>query len=674
MAAKEKSRDSASKPSSKAKKPVKKKATADAKKRTKTKSVDKKNTGKKTSDNSKTKKSHEFKAETKQLLDLVIHSLYSNKDIFLRELISNSSDALDKLRFEALKDNKLYEKDTELSIKVSVDDKNNTLTVSDNGIGMSDTEIMDAIGTIAKSGTREYLAKLDKKQLSDTNLIGQFGVGFYAAFMVADKVTVLSRKAGLTASKGVKWESEGIGNFTTETINKESRGTDVILHLNEDSKEYLNNGKLKSIITKYSDYIPWPIIMDKENVEDKDKKEDRTSEKVNKAKSIWNLESSKLKDENYQEFYKTLTNDYDNPLLWSHNKVEGKYQYTMLLYIPKHAPYNMNQEGANKGLKLFVQKVFIMDNAEAFIPNYLRFVRGVIDSSDLPLNVSREILQGNKLVSTIKTAVTKKILSLLEKTTKDEKQYETFWGAFGNVLKEGIMEDPDNKEKIAGLLRFTSTIDINQQGAVSLDEYISQMKEGQKNIYYLTVDSLNKAEDNPHLEYPKKQGIEVLILHDKIDQWVTSSLHEYKGKTLKSIDKGIDDIIEENKEELEDLKNEKSELTKKIKEALKEQVKDVCLTNQLTDSPARLIGTAQSMGFDMQQIMPGGMPNMYSNQATLEVNHEHPVIQKLETIEDTKAFESWSQVIYNQALLAQGGQLNKPSAFVKSLSEALLSA
>lgn len=623
------------------------------------------------------KETFAFQTEVKQLLHLVVHSLYSNKEIFLRELISNASDALDKLRFEALSHKAWYENDPDLKIKVEVDEKEGIITVSDNGIGMSREEVIEHIGTIAKSGTKDYLAKLNKTQLKNANFIGQFGVGFYSIFMVADKVTLKTRRAGLAATEGVLWESSGEeGAFTMESILKESRGTEIVLHIKPEEKEFLNRWRLRSIITKYADHVSWPIVILQEAKEDtdKDKITDNKEEVVNKATALWTLPKSKIKEDDYKAFYKHIAHDYDEPLIWSHHRVEGNQQYTTLLFIPKHAPYDLFQPNGKHGLKLYVQRVYIMDEAESFLPNYLRFVKGIVDSSDLPLNVSRELLQNNPLVETIKSAVTKKVLTMLEKLSQEPDNYQLFWKEFGKVLKEGLVEDTTNRDTLAKLLRFNSTLHDNPEQPISLDDYLSRMKEKQDKIYYLTSESLHKAKYSPHLEYFKSQGIEVLLLCDRVDEWVMSHLNEYQGKSLQSIAKGtLDNPADEaSVKALDEFKEKMADLIKRIQDLLKDHVKEVRLTNRLTDSPACLVVNDHEMGLEMQRLLKASGQLLPSSKPILEMNPYHPLIQKLDSMTDMKQFENYAWMLYDQAILAEGGQLENPGLFVKRLNEALL--
>ena len=622
-----------------------------------------------------------FQTEAKQLLKLMIHSLYSNKEIFLRELISNASDAADKLRFEGLTDAALYESDSELNIRVSFDADAGTLTIADNGIGMSRQEVIDHIGTIAKSGTREFFDSLTGDQAKDANLIGQFGVGFYSAFIVADHVTLTTRRAGLTAEHGVRWESAGEGDYTLEMVNKETRGTEITLHLRQDDKEMLNGMQLRTTIRKYSDHITLPILMKKEEWSQEDQKtnvldEDET---INQASALWARSKSEITEEQYNEFYKHVAHDFEPPLAYVHAKVEGKQEYTQLLYIPSRAPFDMFDREHRHGIKLYVQRVFIMDDAEKLLPNYLRFVRGVIDSNNLPLNVSREILQESKDIETIRAGMVKKVLGLIESLSKKEddegkEKFKTFWKEFGQVLKEGVGEDFNNRERVAKLLRFVSTHDETDEQSVSLSDYVTRMKEGQDKIYYVTADSLNAAKSSPHLEVFRKKEIEVLLLSERVDEWLTSNLNEFDGKQLQSVAKGSLDLgeleDEAEKEEREKEAGEYQSLIDKMKEVLGEQVKDVRVTLRLTESPACLVADANDMSANLERMLKSAGQNIPHSKPIFEINPHHPMVKRLKT-EDTH-FSDWTHLLFDQALLAEGGQLDDPSAFVKRLNELLL--
>lgn len=622
-----------------------------------------------------------FQAEANQLLKLMIHSLYSNKEIFLRELISNASDAADKLRFEGLSDAALYESDPDLKIRIAYDKTARTITVTDNGIGMSRQEVINNIGTIAKSGTREFFNSLTGDQAKDAHLIGQFGVGFYSAFIIADKVTLTSRRAGLTAEHGVRWESSGEGEYTLETLEKKERGTEIILHLREGEDELLNSFKLRSIIRKYSDHITLPIVMKKEVWDDESKEyqisdEDET---INQASAIWARPKSEITQEQYDEFYKHVAHDFEPPLAHVHARVEGKQEYIQLLYIPAHAPFDLFDREHRHGLKLYVKRVFIMDDAEKLLPGYLRFVRGIIDSNDLPLNVSREILQESKDIDSIRAGSVKKILGLIgdlatsEKSEEQEK-FKVFWREFGQVLKEGIAEDVSNRERIAKLLRFTSTYDEREEQTVSLDDYIARMKPEQEKIYYITADGLKAAQSSPHLEIFRKKGIEVLLLHDRIDEWLVANLSEYAGKSLQSIAKGNLDLgkleDEEEKKEQEKEADDFQELTAKMKEVLGEQVKDVRVTFRLTESPACLVADTHDMSGNLERLLKSAGQKIPDSKPFLEINPHHPMVQRLK-YEEAK-FADWSRILFDQALLAEGGQLDDPAGFVKRLNDLLL--
>jgi molecular chaperone HtpG len=620
-----------------------------------------------------------FQAEVKQLLHLMVHSLYGNKEIFLRELISNASDACDHLRFEALADTALWENDPDLKIRVSFDKAARTLSVSDNGVGMSRDEVISNIGTIAKSGTREFFQSLTGDQAKDAHLIGQFGVGFYSSFIVADKVTLVTRRAGMGAEHGVRWESAGQGEYTLETVAREGRGTEVILHLREGEDELLSGLRLRSILRKYSDHITIPILMKKEEW-DKDKGEQVTKdedEQINQASALWARPKSEITDEQYQEFYKHVGHDFDAPLAWTHARVEGKQEYTLLLYLPAHAPFDLWDREHRHGVKLYVQRVFIMDDAKQLMPAYLRFVRGVIDSNDLPLNVSREILQESKTVEAIRAGCVKRVLSLLEDLAENDKdKYATVWKEFGRVLKEGVAEDHANKERIAKLLRFSSTREEKEDETVSLADYVSRMKEGQDKIYYITADSLGAARSSPHLEIFRKKSVEVLLMHDRIDEWVMANLPEFEGKKLQSVAKGDLDLgkleDEAEKKEQEREAGEFKELTDKIGRVLGEKVKEVRVTHRLTDSPACLVADPSAMSTNLERLLKAAGHEVPETKPTLEVNPHHPLVQALKYESDEKRFADWSYILFDQAVLAEGGQLAEPGAFVKRLNELML--
>jgi len=622
-----------------------------------------------------TKETLGFQAEVKQLLQLMIHSLYSNREIFLRELVSNASDACDKLRFEALANAGLFESDPDLKIKVGYDSTARTLTIADNGIGMSREEVVNNLGTIAKSGTREFFQALTGDQQKDAHLIGQFGVGFYSSFIVADRVTVLTRRAGLAANQGVRWESAGAGEFSIEMIDKPARGTEITLHLKEGQDDLLSGWKLREILRKYSDHIVQPIVMKKEAWKDGAQVVTDEDETVNKASALWARPKSEIKDEEYTEFYKHVGHDFEAPLAWTHGRVEGRTEYTQLLYVPAHAPFDLWDRQQRHGVKLYVRRVFIMDDAEQLLPVYLRFVRGVVDSSDLPLNVSREILQESKDIEAIRAGCTKKVLGLLDDLAQNRKEdYAKFWGEFGRVLKEGIGEDPANRDKIAGLLRFASTHLDTSEESVSLADYSSRMKEGQDKIYYVTADGFTAAQHSPHLEIFRKKGIEVLLLSDRVDEWVLGHLTEFEGKSLQSVAKGGLDLgkLEDEAEKKAQAEQADAfgELTGKIKTSLGERVKDVRVTHRLTDSPACLVADEHDLGGNLARLLKAAGQNVPSSKPILEINPDHPVVQRLKYEE--KRFDDWSAVLFDQALLAEGGQLEDPAGFVKRVNALML--
>lgn len=636
-----------------------------------------------------------FQAEVKQLLHLVTHSLYSNKEIFLRELISNSADACDKLRFLALSDDSLYENDEALWIKVYFDADAKTITIKDNGVGMNRDEVIANLGTIAKSGTREFLAQLTGDQAKDANLIGQFGVGFYSAFVVADKVIVRTRRAGVSQEEGVQWESSADGEYTVSNVTLPQRGTEITLHIKEDDTEFLDNFRLRNIITKYSDHILLPIYMEKTSTSSTDEEETNANdsqpkeeEVVNKATALWTLPKKDIKDEEYKELYKHITHDYSEPLVWSHNVVEGKLEYTTLLYIPERAPFDLWHRDHRYGLKLYAKRVFIMDNAEQLLPNYLRFVRGIVDSKDLPLNVSREILQSNKVIDSMRSAIVKRVLSVLENMAQnDQEKYTKFWSAFGQVMKEGLIEDASNQEEIAKLLRFATTNENSSSQSVSLDDYVSRMLTGQDKIYYITAESYITAKNSPHLEIFNKKGIEVLLLTDKIDEWMLSGLMEYQGKKLQSVAKGDTDISnilsknndensdndEANKQNEELDSNELESMVKQIKESLGDKVKDVKISSRLTESPVCLVASEDDMSANLQRIMMAAGQNIPRSKQILEINPKHPLIIRLKNEADDQKFGEWSNLLFEQAMVAEGAQLDDPASFVKRLNKLLLS-
>jgi molecular chaperone HtpG len=623
-----------------------------------------------------------FQAEVNQLLHLVTHSLYSNKEIFLRELISNSSDAADKLRFEAISDSALFEKDPELKLWLSFDKNARTITIRDNGIGMSREEVIDNIGTIAKSGTREFLNNLSKDQAKDTQLIGQFGVGFYSAYVVADKVTVLTRRAGMQSDQGVKWESDGLGTFTIENIERPERGTEIILHLKKEEDEFLDGYRLRNIVKKYSDHILLPIVMEREvEVSSEDANEGEAPQKrleeevVNQAKALWTLPKSQITDEQYRELYNHISHDFEEPLAWTHNKVEGRLDYTNLLFIPKRAPFDMFNRDSRYGLKLYVQRVFIMDDAEHLLPAYLRFVRGIVDSNDLPLNVSREILQNDKVIEQIKTACTRRVLDLLESMETNEKEkYTEFWSQFGTVLKEGPAEDYANRERVAKLFRFSSTYSDSPEQSVSLTDYISRMNSDQEKIYYVTAETFNACKNSPHLEIFRKKGIEVIFMTDRVDEWLVAHLTEFEGKKLQSVTKGDIEFSGSEEEKAEEQKLEKDfdSVLKQIKDSLGEsKVKEIRLTHRLTDSPACLVSEENEMSAHLQRMLKAAGQNYMDSKPILEVNPKHPFIIRLKTEQDDENFARWAHVIFDSALLAEGGQLEDPGTYVKRLNQLL---
>ena len=622
-----------------------------------------------------------FQAEVKQLLQLMIHSLYSNKEIFLRELVSNASDAADKLRFEAINNGSLFEDDPELKIKVSFDKAARTITISDNGIGMNRDEAISHLGTIAKSGTKEFFSRLSGDQQKDAALIGQFGVGFYSGFIIADRITVETRRAGTPASEGVRWESEGAGDFSIEQITKPGRGTDIILHLREGEDEFLSAWQLKSIIRKYSDHISLPILMNKEEW-DEEKKETVQKdelETVNQASALWTRSKSEVTPEQYEEFYKHVSHDFGAPLAYTHNRVEGRSEYTQLLYIPARAPFDLWDRNKRGGIKLYVKRVFIMDDAEQLMPVYLRFVKGVIDSADLPLNVSREILQESRDVRAIRDGSAKRVLSLLEELANSEDQaqkdkYTTFWTEFGQVLKEGIGEDAANKERIAKLLRFASTHNDSDVQNVSLADYVARMKEGQDKIYYVTAETWQAAKNSPHLEIFRKKGVEVLLLTDRVDEWMLSFLTEFEGKELASVAKGGLDLgqleNEAEKKQHEETQAEFKELVEKMKTALGDKAKEVRVTFRLTDSPACLVADENELSGNLVRMLKAAGQAAPESKPTLEINPDHPLVQRLKYEE--ARFDDWSHILYDQALLAEGGALADPASFVKRLNDMLL--
>jgi len=629
-----------------------------------------------------------FQTEVKHLLHLMIHSLYSNKEIFLRELISNGSDAADKLRFEALGNDSLYEGDSELNIHIDFDEKQKTITVSDNGIGMTRSEVQEHIGTIAKSGTKQFFERLTGDQSKDSELIGQFGVGFYSAFIVADKVILTTRKAGTPATEAVRWESTGDGDYTIETVEKPSRGTEIVLHLKEGEEDFLNGWRLRSIVKKFSDHISLPIVMSKDIPAEKDEEGNETAparvedETVNSASALWTKSKEDISEESYAEFYKHVSHDFQEPLTHIHSKVEGTNEYTLLLYVPSRAPFDLWDRDAKHGVKLYIRKVFITDDAEQLMPRYLRFIRGVIDADSLPLNVSREILQQSKQISTIKAGAVKKVLGLLENLAEnDAEKYQKFWEQFGNVIKEGPIEDFKNKEAVAKLLRFSSTHTDSKTQNVSLDDYISRMKEGQEKIYFVTADSFAAAKNSPHLEIFRKKGIEVLLLSDRIDEWLVSSLSDYNDKHLQSIAKGELDLekfdTEEDKKHQEEINQDFESVLKQIKEVLADKVSEVRVSHRLTDSPACLVTGAYDMSLNMERIMKEAgqnlnmMGGMGGSKPIFEINPDHALVKAIKNEQDDARFADITHILFDQAILSEGGQLEDPSAFVHKLNSLL---
>lgn len=620
-----------------------------------------------------------FQAEIEQLLQLMIHSLYSNKEIFLRELISNASDAADKLRFERMRDPLLATEDPDLKIEVDFDKTSRTLHIRDNGIGMTREEVIEHLGTIAKSGTKEFLNTLTGDKSKDAKLIGQFGVGFYSAFIVADKVEVLTRKAGQPESAGVKWVSSGKADYSLETVNKPDRGTEVILHLKPEEEEFLNAWQLRRIITKYSDHITLPIWMKKEapplkEGEEKAEQDGPQYEVVNQATALWTLPKAEIKDDQYRSLYQHISHDFEPPLTWSHNKVEGKLEYTYILYIPKQAPFDLYHMNKARGLKLYVQRVFIMDDAEQFLPNYLRFVRGIIDSNDLPLNVSRELLQSSRQIDSMRSAVVKRVLGMLENMAKSEPDnYQTFWKAFGQVMKEGPAEDFANRNQIAKLLRFSSTHTDSSEQTVSLEDYLARMPSEQKHIYYVSAESFNAAKNSPHLEIFRKKNIEVLLLSDRVDEWLMSHLQEFEGKTFQSVSRGNLDLGESSDNAVsEEEKTRLDSLTQAVQTVLGDKVKSVRLSQRLTDSPACVVIDEHDMSPQMLKLMQAAGQSLPAQKPILELNPKHGMFQKLEAAQNTDAFSDWTQLIFDQAILAEGGQLDNPALFVKRLNQLLL--
>ena len=622
-----------------------------------------------------------FQTEVKHLLHLMIHSLYSNKEIFLRELISNGSDAADKLRFNALSDDGLYEGNSELAIRIGFDKEERTVTISDSGVGMTREEVQDHIGTIAKSGTKQFFERMTGDEAKDSELIGQFGVGFYSAFIVADKVTLTTRKAG--EKEAVRWESAGEGDYTIESVEKESRGTEIVLHLKEGEDEFLDGFRLRSIVKKFSDHISLPIIMDQEIPAETNEEGEETApariedEVVNSASALWTKSKDEISDEEYNEFYKHVGHDFQDPLTHVHSKVEGTNEYTLLLYVPARAPFDMWDRDAKHGVKLYIRKVFITDDAEQLMPRYLRFVRGVIDADSLPLNVSREILQQSKQISTIKAGAVKKVLGLLKTMAKDAEVYEKFWKEFGNVIKEGVIEDHKNKDAVAKLLRFSSTHTDNEKQDVALADYVERMQEGQDKIYYVTADSFSAAKNSPHLEIFRKKGIEVILMADRVDEWLISNLTEFDGKQLQSVAKGELDLdkldSEEDKKEKEETSKDFESVLKQMKEVLGDKVSEVRITNRLTDSPACLVTGDNDMSLNMERIMKEAgqsmnMMGMGGSKPIFEINPEHALVTSIKNEQDDERFADIANILFDQAILSEGGQLDDPSAFVHKLN------
>ncbi|HET8711659.1 MAG TPA: molecular chaperone HtpG [Spongiibacteraceae bacterium] len=627
-----------------------------------------------------------FQTEAKQLLHLMIHSLYSNKEVFLRELISNASDAADKLRFEALSNPSLFENDPDLKVTITFDADKKTITISDNGIGMSREDVISHLGTIARSGTAEFLKNLSGDQKKDSQLIGQFGVGFYSAFIVADRVEVFTRRAGMPAEQGVHWESKGEAEFSVEPFTKSDRGTSVVLHLRADDAEFADNWRIRSVVKKYSDHISIPVLMQKPQFETNEDGSEKTAEEkaaapefeaINTATALWTRARNEVSDDEYKEFYKHISHDFEEPSTWSHNKVEGKQEYTSLLFVPKRAPFDMWNRDKPRGVKLYVQRTFIMDEAEQFLPLYLRFIKGVVDSSDLPLNVSREILQQSPQVEAMRSALTKRVLDMLEKLAKSEpEKYQEFWAEFGEVLKEGPAEDFSNKEKIAKLLRFSTTHTNSEKQDQSLDDYIARMKEGQEKIYYIAAENFNTAANSPHLEVFRKKGIEVLLLSDRVDEWLMGHLSEFAGKQLQDVGKGELDLgkleDESEKEEKEKLEKEHQSLLERAQKALEGHVEKVRVTNRLTDSPACLVVGQYDMGAQMRRILEAAGQKVPDNKPILELNPTHPLVIKLDHESDEDRFADLIEVLFDQAHLAEGGQLKDPAAYVRKLNKLLL--
>ena len=629
-----------------------------------------------------TRETRGFQTEAKQLLHLMIHSLYSNREIFLRELISNAADAADKLRFEALADGSLYEDDPDLAIRIDLDADAKTITITDNGIGMSRDEAIEHLGTIAKSGTAEFLSRLSGDQKKDSKLIGQFGVGFYSAFIVADKVRVESRRADQPAEAGVLWESQGEAEYIVETITRPQRGTSITLFLKGDAEEFADGWRIRNIVKKYSDHIALPVIMRKEALaaaegDDEQEAAEPQDETVNNATALWTRSRSDITEDEYKAFYKHVSHDFREPLVWSHNKVEGKLEYTSLLYIPENAPFDLWQREANRGLKLYVQRTFIMDDAEQFLPLYLRFVKGVVDSNDLSLNVSREILQQDPAVDSMRSALTKRVLDMLAKLAKSEpEKYQKFWGQFGQVLKEGPAEDFGNRDKIAELFRFATTHKDSELQDQSLADYVGRMVEGQQKIYFVAADNFTTARNSPHLEVFRKKGVEVLLLSDRVDEWMIGQLHEFDGKPFQDVARGALDLgdldQEEDRQAREKLAEENQSLVERVKTVLAEQVEAVRVTDRLTESPACLVVGEYDMGAQMRRIMAAAGQNLPASKPILELNPQHPLVRKLDGESSETRFADLAHVLYDQAQLASGDQLSDPAAYVRRLNKLLL--
>ncbi len=616
-----------------------------------------------------------FQAEVKQLLRLMIHSLYSHKEIFLRELISNASDACDKLRFEALAAPELLGSETELSISIDTDSQAHTVTITDNGIGMTRQEAIEHLGTIAKSGTAEFLSKLSGDQKKDAQLIGQFGVGFYSSFIVADRVEVFSRRAGTPASEGVHWESKADGEFTVSSVELPARGTRIVLHLKEGEYEFADEYRVRALVRKYSDHIAFAVRMKKPAAKDSDQQQ-AEYETINHAQALWTRPRTELKDEDYKEFYRHVTHDFSEPLAWSHGKVEGKKEYTSLLYVPSRAPFDLSHRDGVRGLKLYVRRVFIMDDAEQFLPLYLRFIKGIVDSADLPLNISREMLQQDPAIDTIRTGLTRRALDMLDKLKGEPEKYATFWKEFGSVLKEGPAEDHNNRERIAKLLRFSSTQTDKEEQDVSLEDYLARMKPGQTSIYYLIADSFAAAKSSPHLEVLRKKGIEVLLLSDRVDEWLMDHLREFDGKSLRNVARGDLDLSSvqsaEEKQAQETLSKEHAALVERLKKTLENQVSDVRVTSRLTDSPVCLVLGENDMGMQMRRILEAAGQKAPITKPVLELNPGHPLLLRLESTAEEAAFDELAMLLFEQATLADGGQLADPAAFVQRLNRLLL--